>query len=644
MTKANDKTLVMDIGASGIKVAEFAFAPDGSAKLTQFAVASYEEELNENNRYFMISQTAARLCQENNFNTRRTLLSVSGQFALTRFVKLPPVSEQEGKVQQIVEFEARQNVPFPIEEVVWDYQLIANPEGDEMEVMFVVIKKEIVEEITSAVQSVGLQPVLLDISPCATYNAARANKIGDEQCEIVLDIGCRSTSLMFVDSHQLFTRTIPIAGNTITQQIAKELDVSLSEAEDIKMRYGFVGLGGAYEDPASEVAAAVSKIIRGVMTRLHGEINRSITLYRSQQKGAKPNRLLLTGGATQQAYTDNFFAEKLGIEVEYFNPFKVISLAPDLDLEYIENHAHCFGPLLGLALRYRGSCPVEVNLLPSRIKQQLELSRKKPFFVGIAACIILLLCFSLAANMYQVKSYEPEVERLREERAEFEGLQSQINQAEEELNSITDKYGHMSNLLQRRERWVALMTNLESLAPDMLWIKELRPIFEGSQQLEESGGLRPPRRGPGTPFQYSREEQPRTRSLDEDRLPSEIETEEPGPRGRIIGLDLRGNSLVLDQASIGNGEMTGETDEALAVSPEEDEEELAMISANQENSDSEAVEEMAPERLFIAQMRQSRFFEDNDTSFDDFQVSDEIRNLRSFTIQTLLVDPIDLEY
>ena len=128
---------------------------------------------------------------------------------------------------------------------------------------------------------------------------------------MVLSIGSRCSNLIFADGDLFFSRNIPIAGYAISQQISKEFGIGIDEAEELKQRHGFVALGGAYEEPESEVAATISKIVRNVMTRLHGEVSRSINIYRSQQKGNKPIKLYLAGGSSTMAFTETFFQDKL---------------------------------------------------------------------------------------------------------------------------------------------------------------------------------------------------------------------------------------------------------------------------------------------------------------------------------------------
>src|SRR5687768_4916573 len=134
-----------------------------------------------------------------------------------------------------------------------------------------------------------------------------------------------------------------------------------AKAEEIKIAEGFVSLGGAYEEPENPHQAAISKIARQVMTRLHIQVNQTIQFYRGQQGGSAPQRLFLAGGASIMPYTSQFFAEKLNIPVDYFNPFRNVQLDPSIDIEDLAKVAHAFGEVVGLGLRNVAQCPVELN-------------------------------------------------------------------------------------------------------------------------------------------------------------------------------------------------------------------------------------------------------------------------------------------
>ncbi|MFT5130662.1 MAG: type IV pilus assembly protein PilM, partial [Rhodothermales bacterium] len=421
--------LTIDIGSTGIRMGEFEYPQAGESMiLHRFKVVEYAEQITEANRHVVISDAIRSAYEEGGFTTNRCSVSVSGQAAFMRFVKLPPVREEEARIKQIVEYEARQNVPFPMDEVIWDYQLFSTGESDEdLEVMFVVIKNDIVESVIAAVKSVGLKPKIVDFAPAALYNVARANHIGEEECSMLLNIGGRCTTLLFLDGNRFFARTIPIAGFSITQQIAKEFGIGNEEAEVLKRRHGFVALGGAYEEPESEVAATISKIVRNVMTRLHGEINRSISVYRTQQKGRKPTHLYLSGGSSTMAFTDHFFSEKLRMEVSYLNPFKIVTLDPAMDIKALQEVAHMLPEVVGVGLRMSVTCPVEVTLIPESEERRIRFFQRVPWMVGaivlwLALLVVMTLAYKRVDTLYRdaTAKREQRVTALEQKRKKIE--------------------------------------------------------------------------------------------------------------------------------------------------------------------------------------------------------------------------------
>ena len=482
-----ERILAIDIGATSIKVGEFEYPGREAVTLINFAHREYEEELTDSSRSVVVAGLLRQMLMENHFTARRTLLSISGQSAFTRFVRLPPFSDDQSRIRQIVEFEARQNVPFPMEEVIWDYQLIASPDSDDIDVMFVVIKNDIVEQMTGAVQAVGLEPLLVDVAPASCYNAGRANRVGQDECAMILNIGGRSTNLLFADGGRIFARTIPIAGHSITQQIGKEFGIGFAEAEELKRRHGFVALGGAYAEPESETAAAVSKIIRNVMARLHGEINRSISVYRAQQKGNRPVKLYLTGGSSTMTYTDHFFAEKLRMEVEYLNPFGVVQLGPGVDRARLEEVAHMFSEVIGLGLRYRMSCPIEVSLVPESITRQQALRRKKPYLVLSMIFLVLVLAVAWRGVDFRAALYDLTATELSKKRREPEDLKKAIEQAQAEGGQRDEQYKSLCALLGQRSNWPEVINELYTIRGDNLWLVSITPII-GELKSTSSGG------------------------------------------------------------------------------------------------------------------------------------------------------------
>ncbi len=474
-----ERFLVIDIGSTAVHVGEFETLANDTLVLLGFDNMEYNEPLTEQNRTEVISEAIDRAMATGKYSSKSANLCVSGQAAFMRFVKLPPVTDDETSVRQIVQFEAKQNVPFPIEEVVWDYQLIAREDDeDELEVMFAVIKNEIVDSVIAAVKKCGLKPATVDFSPAALYNAARANYVGEQECAMLLDIGGKCTTLLFLEGGRFFARSIPIAGAAISQQIAKEFSISAEEAEVLKRRYGFVALGGAYEEPESEVAATISKIIRNVMTRLHGEINRTINIYRSQQKGSKPTKLLLAGGSSTMAFTDHFFSEKLRMEVGYFNAFQIVSKSNRIDLDELGQLAHLFPEIVGVALRHLYPCPVEINLTTRDIRSEGDIKKRVPFIW--ASCFVWLLILGICwfVNTYQVRRLDA---RIKLEKAQNDELSKNVKKMDDDIRdakSFTTLYEGLGVILDSRYRWNGLFNALQLAKPIDVWVTEIKMMAQ----------------------------------------------------------------------------------------------------------------------------------------------------------------------
>ena len=273
--------LTLNIGASNAVLAEYALKGKGALALTAYgeidlsaageAAGSLEATL---------TPALQRVMREKGIKAAPLVVSLNGQSVFPRFAKFPAVAAD--KLEELVRYEVEQNVPFPIDEIVCDHQFTGmTPEGEKA-AMIVAAKLDQVRAVTDAVTAAGLSPQIVDVSPMAIYNAFRWSNPGAAGCSVILDIGSRTTSLILVEDEKIYTRSIPVAGNTITKDIAQTFGCSLEEAEQLKLERGYVSLGGVTED-ADEVTDRVSKIIRTVLTRLHAEISRSSESIRSSQ-------------------------------------------------------------------------------------------------------------------------------------------------------------------------------------------------------------------------------------------------------------------------------------------------------------------------------------------------------------------------
>ena len=481
-----ERILALDIGASALKMAEFVALRSGGVELVNFGTASLEiDPQSDADRSTYLSTTIKEIMQDRGMKPGPVLLSVSGQSVFSRFVKLPPVDRE--KVYQIILYEAQQNVPFPIEEVVWDYQLIGGVSG-EIDVMLAAIKAEIIEQITSAVEAAGLVPDLVDVAPMSLYNAVRYNYNELPTCTLVIDMGARSTDLIFIEEGRVFSRSIPVAGNAITQQIMQEFNLSFPDAEQLKKAHAFVAFGGAYEGPKSEVVDKVSKSVRSVMTRMHAEINRSVNFYRSQQAGRQPSLVLLAGGTSVIPYTDSFLKDKMKVDVDYLNPFLNVAVSETIEAEEIGRTANVMGQLVGLALRRVLTCPIEVNLMPPKVLADKAFRKKHPMFVLAAVGLILVLVVWCG---YFIKMTTLAQERLGKIRTRVEGLEaveSRLQQAEQQVSDVGSKVNSLFGLGGRRTEWLRIIDQIQGCLPDGMWLTSVKPVVAEASPTEGQPG------------------------------------------------------------------------------------------------------------------------------------------------------------
>jgi len=475
----SDRVLALDIGASKVVVAEFMVAKGRPIELLNYGIGHLDvtpESESDTSAY--IVSTIRDIMREHSMKPAPLLMSLSGQSVFPRFVKLPPVTRD--KLFQIIQYEAEQNVPFPIEEVVWDYQLITGDDG-EMSVMLVAVKIESVQKMTECVVAAGVEPEVVDVAPMALYNTVRYNYPDMEGCTMILDIGARSSNLIFIEGTKIFSRSIPVAGNAITQELAKEFNVSFAEAEALKMEHAFVSFGGVTAGPENEVADRVSKIVRNVVTRLHAEVNRSINFYRSQQGGSAPALVLLTGGSSVIPHMDTFFKDKLKVEVEHLNPFVNVAVGAQLDPETVSGDVHLLGEVVGLGLRRFLTCPVEINLLPPSLVQKRVFRKRLPYFAMTGVGIILIiLCWWVYLS--QLKNMKKEQFGMVEKRrGELESTLKQLTSAVNEKKKAQGKADQLRNLVSARTLWIEMLEDIHKRIPEGMWLGAVSPVIRSNQ-------------------------------------------------------------------------------------------------------------------------------------------------------------------
>jgi type IV pilus assembly protein PilM len=486
---SSNRILSLDLGTQALTLCEFSTDRGGGLVLKNHRTTPLLGDPSvDATRHSQVGIAVSEMVESLKCRGVAVNYAVPAQSVFTRFVKLPSVGEEQA--DQIVAFEAQQNVPFPIDEVVWDYQLMEGGAA-EVEVALVAIKADLLDDMNAAVEGAGVRTSVVDVSPMAIYNAFRYNYSDYDGCSLIIDVGARTTNLIFIEPGKVFSRSLPIGGTKITEAIAKDFNEPFGVAEERKKRDGFVGLGGAYADPEDPDVARTAKIIRNSMTRLHAEIARSISFYRSQQNGSAPGRILLCGGSVSLPYMREFFQEKLQLPVEFLNPLRNVAIAPSLNCDEIGRVAHTLGEAVGLALRGVAECPMELNLQPQGVIARQRLAKQTPYFVMASACILLCLgawylYLERAADLTRAAAA-----KIQQQAAPLREMQDRINAVRAEIKSQEDVVAPLTLAVSDRSYWVRLIDDINSRLPgELIWVVSF--ALQDAKSPEPRAAVAPP--------------------------------------------------------------------------------------------------------------------------------------------------------
>jgi type IV pilus assembly protein PilM len=472
----NQTTVALNIGSQRIGMAVFEVAKNGGLVLKSYdSETIVADPAMDASKMAQTRVAIADLANRLKVGKTKARYAISGQSVFIRFVKLPPL--QDDNIEQLVTFEAQQHVPFPLQEVVWDYELI---EGSaEKEVAIVAIKADALDEINSAVNDAGLGTSEVDVAPMALYNAFRATYGNPDEPILLIDIGAKTSNLLYIEGRRFFTRGIAIGGSAITAAIAKEYGISFMDAEHQKISNGLVALGGGHTEQMDESVAALAMVIRNALTRLPAEISRTTNYYRAQHGGAAPRRVLLAGGGANLPYTLEFFQEKLNLPVEYFNPVRNVTIGKSVDAAVIQREGHLMGELVGLALRGIGKSAINIDLVPMVVEQTRAADRRKPFLIGAAAVLLGGVALWAVFQNLAASRAKDDTRKVEESKTYLQPIKGEIDQLltkEGNLRKIASGY---TDAESAHTYWMDVLAEVRgAFASDLVWLVDFDPITD----------------------------------------------------------------------------------------------------------------------------------------------------------------------
>lgn len=465
----------LNIGSQRVAMGVFDMTKKGELVLKSYASHSIlADPATEVSRMAQVQLALKELAQELKVGKARVCYALSGQMVLNRFVKLPPLEEEN--IDELVRFEAQQNFPFPIDEVIWDWQVLPN-DGIEKEVILVAIKTDALNDISEMIAESGLHTEFVDSSPTALYNSLRFNYPDLEESTLLLDVGAKSSNLVYVDGKKFFTRSINLGGGALTSAIVKEYGVSFAEAENSKLQSGLVSLGSGHTAQLDEATAALGTLIRNSLSRLNAQISQTTTLFRTQHGGSAPKRILLAGGGANLPYFKEFLEEKFNLPVEYYNGLRRVSVGKNVDVEVVSKDAHQFGELVGLAVRRGEKAALNIDLVPDDVSAERDINRRKPLLIASSACLLGGLLIWAGLKKSDESKAEQRLEELSAYNSKLEGPSRGISKVDKDQQMLSQRMNEYAQLEQARKAYLEILSVLaKDFAHDEVWITDFRPV------------------------------------------------------------------------------------------------------------------------------------------------------------------------
>lgn len=422
----------------------------------------------------LISEALKQFLSRNTVQGDRVAISVPGQNGLARFIKLPPVEAK--KIPDIVRYEAKQQIPFDLNDVVWDYQRMGGGSVEEgfaleTEVGLFAMKRDAVFRSLDPFLKLDIEVDFVQLTPLVLYNFLLFDQMdelppADEydpenppESAVIISMGTDATDLVITNGFRVWQRSIPIGGSHFTKALTRELKLTFAKAEHLKRN------ATAAADPK-----AVFQAMRPVFGDLLTELQRSISYFSNLERSAKIGRVVALGNAMKLPGLRRYVAQNLGFEIEKVESYQRLVGPQVVTAPAFQENLLSFGVSYGLALQGLEKSGVHTNLLPKEIVSNRLIRRKKPWAVAAAAILTLSCGVSFAAYSLPLRSVAPDVWKTVISRSQQVSSNSRNLQGNEQTAKTafhdTDKIGqNLTTNVEGRLRWLELLRAINRCLP-----------------------------------------------------------------------------------------------------------------------------------------------------------------------------------
>ncbi|HWA99916.1 MAG TPA: type IV pilus assembly protein PilM [Pirellulales bacterium] len=471
----------IDIGESALKALRCTVNEDASRiTATAFDYIEYPKILSQPDadRNDLVREALKQFLSRNAVRGDRMVISVSGQSGLARFIKLPPV--EASKIPDIVKYEAKQQIPFPLEDVVWDYQQMSGGATEEgfaldSEVGLFAMKRDQVYKFLKPFDDVDMEVDTVQLTPLALYNYVVFDQLTklpppDEydpdnppESVVVMSLGTDTTDLVVTNGFKVWQRSVPVGGNHFTKALVKDLKMNFGTAEHLKRN------AAQAEDPK-----ALFQAMRPVFNELLTETQRSLNFFKNMDRKAKIARVVALGNAIKLPGLQKYLAQNLSLEVTKVDAFRGLSGSGVVDQPAFKENLPAFGVCYGLALQGLNKASIHTNLLPLEIRQFRKIRAKKPWVVLAAASLLLGLSVSYFSWYAALKSawLDEGTNSFKAPLTQARGVIAQANQWQSEFDEAKARFAKADEVgqsilqnFQHRDTWLKFLKAVNLCLP-----------------------------------------------------------------------------------------------------------------------------------------------------------------------------------
>ncbi len=436
----------------------------------------------EANRDELIREALQQFVSRNDLTGEKVAIAVPGQSGLARFIKLPPVERK--KIPDIVKYEARQQIPFALEDVVWDYQPLIGSEDEgyaiETEVGLFAMKRDQVARHLKPLEDAGIDVEIIQLAPLAIYNFICFDRLNVDgpydpanppQSTVIISLGTDTTDLVITNGYRVWQRSIPIGGNHFTKALTKELKLTFAKAEHLKRNA-----------MKAENPKAIFQAMRPVFSDLVAEIQRSIGFFTSNNRKAKLGEMVALGNPMKLPGLQRFLSQNLDQQVKLVDQFNNLATGTaTAGPQYKENQL-TFGVAYGLCVQAQEQAQLRTNLLPDEIITTRLVKAKKPW--AVAAVALLLVGLTINYFMHYAALLTANIDDPL--------MKDAISKAKNVVTSANGDATKNTELVGQFDKVVTTAKNLQSNVDGrLLWIELLKAIHTALPKDPRTADKRP---------------------------------------------------------------------------------------------------------------------------------------------------------